>query len=91
MNTNIRPVKCEFCDAWITFIKKGTASVPFDISWDNNKNYVKKKHLCKQRRKQEYEPNYVYPSDIYKTLVKDETGKWQHLGTVIKKMHMKLY
>ncbi|MYF97765.1 hypothetical protein F4212_01315 [Candidatus Poribacteria bacterium] len=79
--------RCKFCDEWIVWKKSKGKYIPCDVSFDDYGNaYPVDKHTCRVSDN-DYDPNYVYPMDWSKVLVREgEYGKWQYLGTLVRNM-----
>ena len=81
-------VRCKFCADWIMWKKHKGRSVPCDVSLDHYGNAIPvDKHVC---RITGIDPNYEYPADWEKTLVREgQHDRWQYLGTLVRNMRRK--
>ena len=69
---------------------QGDKRVPFNTSFDDYGNaYPVDEHKCSTGSKSadDVDTNYVYPTDVFKTLVRLNRGSgWQYLGTIVRGM-----
>ena len=79
--------QCKHCNKQIIWGRLDGKSVPFDPV--ANKPHF---NTCMVKRdSSDINPRYVYPDDIYKTLVRENVpgARWQYLGSVVRKMRQR--